>query len=416
MNKKLAAAVIAVSLVAAACNKIQPTPLPVEGTLSLAGLTLQCDESLISRAASSAPGSYRLFVRDASGKEVYKGSWSSVSSGDESISLAAGDYTLEARSTEEEVPASAFGKPVYGATTEFSITAGETTSVGSLTCTLLQAKATVSYDSEFLATVTGDGRAVVSVDPSAPLEYALSYNGGSPSFSSEEGYFAVNNGENTTMNIVFTGSIEGKNQKMVANLVNIAPRQWCHIKFIRKVDSQGTATFGISIIDYVSDSELVVDLEAEQLPVVGEDPRAGKGDGDIRITLAPDCTMFSDLSDIRVPGMQTPMDLRLKVSVPGGVSRMIVDMASTSSAFIDAVALAGGTRLDLLNPAPEQDIVFQIVPFPHGSDLAGKTELEFDLSGAQEPILAFPGVHTFTMKISDMNGCTNSIPVILVVE
>lgn len=37
--------------------------------------------------------------------------------------------------------------------------------------------------------------------------------------------------------------------------------------------------------------------------------------------------------------------------------------------------------------------VFDIVPFPHGSELSGKTEIDFDLSGAQTPLLALPG-HT----------------------
>ena len=93
-----------------------------------------------------------------------------------------------------------------------------------------------------------------------------------------------------------------------------------------------------------------------------------------------------------------------------------MQMASTSESFISAVALAGGTTLDLINPKEEQGIVFQIVPFPHGSSLSGQTSLLFDLSAAQGPINAFPGRHTFTMEVTDMKGCRASIPVTLVVE
>jgi hypothetical protein len=172
----------------------------------------------------------------------------------------------------------------------------------------------------------------------------------------------------------------------------------------------------VEINSFVDDEELLVTMEVVPESVIGDDPKAPKGDGGIRIDFAEDCTMYNDLNNIVVPAGATGMDLRVVVTVPGGIKKFQVQMASTSDAFLASVALAGGTTLDLINPAPEQDIVFQIVPFPHGSDLAGQTLLQFDLSGAQEPINAFPGRHTFTMEVTDMAGCKNSIPVTLVVN
>ena len=60
--------------------------------------------------------------------------------------------------------------------------------------------------------------------------------------------------------------------------------------------------------------------------------------------------------------------------------------------------------------------IFDIVPFPHGSELLNATTIDFDLSGAQGPLLAFPGVHTFKMNVTDNKGCKNSIDVILEVK
>ena len=80
------------------------------------------------------------------------------------------------------------------------------------------------------------------------------------------------------------------------------------------------------------------------------------------------------------------------------------------------VLLTGSTTIDLINPLESQGIVFDIVPFPHGSELVGQTDLLFNLSAAQGPIGAFAGHHTFTMTITDQKGCKNSIPVVLVVE
>ena len=407
-------AILMVSM--ASCKKYERNVRSTEGVLSLEGFELQWDETLLTKAATAAPGTYSIFIKNASGASVLETTYAQIKSAGGKVTLPAGDYTLEARSTAEEVPVAEFDKPVYGVKESFSITAGETTSLGSLVCTLLQVKATVSYDDAFLAMVTGNGKATVTVNPAAPLDFDLTYSGGRATYTDKAGYYAVNESGNTTMNIVFSGSISGKSQKMVANLTGIQARQWRQIKFVKKTDEEGNATFAVEINSFVDDEELLVTMEVVPESVIGDDPKAPKGDGGIRIDFAEDCTMYNDLNNIVVPPGATGMDLRVVVTVPGGIKKFQVQMASTSDAFLSSVALAGGTTLDLINPAPEQDIVFQIVPFPHGSDLAGQTLLQFDLSGAQEPINAFPGRHTFTMEVTDMAGCKNSIPVTLVVN
>lgn len=408
---KRTAIILIAAMAALACSKLESSPVCKDGVLSFSGLTVDCDTEVHTRAATNH-SDFHLFITDGAGKPVWDGDYSAALEAD-TLTLAQGSYTLTVRSSEEEVPPAVFGQPVYGTEDEFNIVAGRTTSLGRLTCTLLQAKATVSYDDEFLKTVTGPGTATVCINPSFPLEYALDYNEGIVTYDNSEGYFAVNNGLKTTMNVTFSGMIDGRRQTMSANLTGIQPRQWCQIRFIRKVDNQGDASFSVSISDYISDSELSVPLTLNAEPVTGDDPRAPKGDGGIKIELAPDCTQFSDLGNIEVPALPQKMDLRLHITVPDGVAAMVVKISSDNRSFIDAVALAGGTTLNLLNPAEEQDIVFQIVPFPHGASLKGQTELDFDLGAAQEPILAFPGKHTFTITITDGHGCSNSVPVVM---
>lgn len=411
MKKIIAITAIALALLPS-CRKISSTS-ETEGTLSFASFQLDLDAA--TKADVAAPGNYSIIIKDAQEKVVKTTTYTDVKSSDGGVTLPAGEYTLEALSSEEGVPAAAFEQPVYGVSKDFNITAGQTTSIGVLTCTLLQVKVTVSYDDAFLASVTGAGKATVQVDPTAPLEFSMNYANGVVSYDHAAGYFAVNNGSNTTMNVVFSGLIDGKTQKMTANLTNIEPRQWRQIKFSKKVDSQGNATFVVTINSYVNDEDLVVAMSVAGEDTIGDDPNAPKGDGGITMGFAPGCTMFSDLSNIVVPATGT-MDLRLVASIPGGIKKFVVDMASTSESFLSSVALAGGTQLDLLNPTEDQDIVFQIVPFPHGAELLGKTEVSFDLSAAQTAILEFPGTHTFTMTITDKNGCKKSIPVSLIVK
>lgn len=401
------------------CQKTVSPAIQETGTLSFADLRIGYDTDIDAKPGTKAefvaPGNYAIFIYNESGEQVYTTSYSKSQS-EGGISLLAGEYTLEARSSEESVPAAIFEVPVYGVKKSFSIDAGQTTSIGALTCTLVQCKVTVDYDSEFLKDVTGECHTDVTVTTGSPLSFKLAYNDGVATYDKSAGYFAVNNGAKTTMAIEFNGKIQGKSQKMIASLTNIQPRQWRQITFYKKVDAQGTATFQIGITSYVDDEELVVPLTADAEPVIGEDPDAPKGDGGITIAFAEGCT-YTELTNIVVPDPNVePLNLAFDITVPGGIKKFVVDITSDNDGFMSSVALTGSTQLDLINPLASQGLIFDIVPFPHGQDLIGKTALQFDLSAAQEPISIFKGHHTFMMTITDQQGCKNSIPVVLVIE
>ena len=95
---------------------------------------------------------------------------------------------------------------------------------------------------------------------------------------------------------------------------------------------------------------------------------------------------------------------------------MPVEVQSDSESFNNALAAAGGAVIDLINPSAENDIIFQVVPFPHGADLLGQTEVAFDLSAAQGAITNYPGNHVFMMTIVDQAFCSKKIPVTMIVE
>ena len=414
MKKSLIILSAALTLLSS-CQKTVNPVVQETGTLSFANLRIGYDTDVYTKAEFAAPGNYVIFIYNESGDLVYTTSYSK-SQGEGGISLLAGDYTLEARSTGEQIPAAVFEEPIYGVKQSFSIEAGKTTDIGALTCTLVQCKVTVDYDSEFLKDVTGDCHTDVTVTAGSPLSFNLKYSNSVAAYDKSAGYFAVNNGAKTTMAIEFNGNIKGKSQKMNASLTGIQPRQWRQVTFYKKVDEQGSATFQIGITSFVDDEELVVPLTAEAEPVIGEDPDAPKGDGGITIGFAEGCP-YTDLTNIVVPDPEkAKLNLAFDVTVPNGIRKFVVDITSDNDSFISSVALTGSTRLDLINPMPSQGLIFDIVPFPHGQDLVGKTALKFDLSAAQEPISIFKGHHTFTMTITDSKGCKNSIPVVLVVE
>lgn len=396
---------------AASCQK-SPVEAKGYGYLSFGEFSLGLDETVETRAA--AKGNYIVIVTDSDGKEVINTTYGDLQSeGDRQITLPAGDYTLEARST-KDVPVAEFEQPVYGTSKDFSITAGETTYVGDLVCTLLQCKVTVSYSDEFLASVTGAGKATVNVKAGYPLEYVLNANG---TYDQSAGYFEV---EGNTMTVVFSGNIEGKSQKMTKSFDNIAPKQWRQIKFVKKTNAQGNATFDIEINDLVSDETLNNSLVADNEQIIGEDPDAPKGDGGIKLELDYEAGCDPEITDLEniviVPVSTRDMAMRFRATVPNGVKKFNVQIDSDNDSFLSAVDAANARELDLINPLPENGIIFDVVPFPHGQELLGQTDIAFNLDAAQDAITIYPGRHTFKMIIVDQTGCKKEIPVVMVVE
>ncbi len=439
----LTASVMALMSVAS-CQKSVVNEPKGDGYLSFAELSLGLDETLDTKAGEfpEAGGEYFVFIKNSDGIDaVAPVSYSAVKAAGNKISLPAGSYTLYARSTENDVPFAAFETPVYGTSQEFSITAGEVTTVGELVCTLLQCKVTVSYSDDFLAMVTGDGSTTVTVTSGHSLEYALNAD---KTYQTDAGYFAVT-GE--TMTVVFKGSIDGKSQKMTKTFTGIAAKQLRQIKFVKKTNEQGNATFDIEIEALINDSPLnenmsgVVGTEES----IGDDPAQPKGDGGIR--LVPDYTpeeiaagdnviittvvtdadgnevlyengekKVSLMIPITAPKVEnTPdMSIKLKAIVPGGIKKFTVDISTDNPTFAAAVNEVNASHLDLVNPLAAHDVIYQLVPFPHGEEaLLGKEEVAFPLSGAQPAISAFPGIHAFDMTIMNASGSSNTIRVVM---
>lgn len=381
------------------------------GTLSFEGLAIEIsDETHQLKASTRATTDlYAIYIDSEDGVRFLSTTYTELS---DNIQLPAGKYTLTAQSA-TEIPDAEFENPIYGVTKEFTIEAGKTTTIGTLTCTLLQCKVTVAYNQDFLDMVTGNCSTSVELTSGSPLEYAMTHSEeDGPQYEKKAGYFAVNG---STLTVTFRGEIEGKSQRMTKTFTGIAPRQWRQITFVQKVNGEGDATFDITISDYVEDETLDNDITGDET-ILGEDPNAPTGDGGIKLV----STCSFDISQpIAVPEEGTPFTLTMNAVVPNGVKRFTVEIESTNPDFPGAVAAVnnGQTTLDLVNPSSGAIEVFTtIIPFPYGSAVEGKTEIPFDLSAAQTPILGFKGSHTFKMIVIDNTGCRNEIPVVLVVE
>ena len=398
---------------AASCQK-SPVEAEEYGFLSFEGLSLGIDEGVETKAISAASPNYVIIIQDSEGVDVMNTTYGAVKNeqNDYQIKLPAGNYNLVARSA-DEVPVSEFERPVYGTSKEFSIAAGQVTEVGELVCSLLQCKVTVSYSDEFLSSVTGQCKTSVEVKEGYPLEYALNANG---TYDKRAGYFNV---EGNTMTVVFSGSIDGKNQKMTKSYTNVTAKQWRQIKFVKKVNEQGNAIFDIEIADLISDATLNNVIPGEE-SILGEDPDAPKGDGGITLEIDYEAGCDAQITDLEnieiVPVATRDMKIRFKATVPNGIKKFNVNIDSDNGAFLNAVDAADAREINLISPSEANGIIFDVVPFPHGADLLGKTEVDFNLDAAQDAIVIYKGKHTFSMVIIDNTGCRNVIPVAMIVK
>lgn len=410
-NRFILAALSVAMMFSASCQK-SFVESKKEGYLSFCAFALEVDETVVTKA-EAAGDNYVISILDADDQTVLTKTYAEVKDNDSKISLPAGSYTLVARSLAGALPMSSWENPVYGASKGFSIAAGQVTEIGDLTCTLLQCKVTVDYSDEFLSSVTGKGVTTVEVVAGHPLDYVMNADA---TYDHSAGFFAV---EGNTMTVVFKGEVDGKTSKMTKTFTDIAVRQWRQVKFIQKKNEQGEATFDIVIEDLISDETLNNEISAKE-EIIGEDPDAPKGDGGISLDFDYEAGCDQELTDLTnmiiVPVSERAMNIRLKATVPGGIHKFVVDIESDSDAFNLALAAAEAFSIDLLNPLPAQDVIFQVVPFPHGPELSGQTEVAFDLSAAQSAITAYPGVHTFMMTIVDKSFCTKKIPVKMIVE
>lgn len=413
MKKILFAAASAAMMLFASCQKSAVQNVKGDGFLSFGEFTLGVDEEVITKA-DPAGDNYSITILDAEGNNVKTLTYAQVKENDDMISLSEGSYTLEARSLAGDVPTASWENPIYGTSKQFNIEAGEVTEIGNLTCTLLQCKVTVAYSDDFLAAITGAGSTSVEVTSGYPLDYVLNANG---TYDQSAGYFAV--GEGSTMTVVFKGNVGGKTAKMTKTFTGIAAKQWRQIKFVQKTNEQGQATFDIVINDLISDETLNNSVDASE-EVIGEDPDAPKGDGGITLDFDYAAGCDAELTDLNnmviVPKSERVMSIKLKAGAPNGILKFTVDIESTSASFRNALDAAGGASIDLINPSPANDIIFQVVPFPHGAELVGQTEVAFDLSAAQEAIVNYPGTHTFMMTIVDQTFCSKKIPVTMIVK
>ena len=425
------------------------------GMLSFGEMQISIDESEAMVRSTELPevgGNYVIKIKDAEGKVVVDCSYKDIKDSSEGIALLAGEYTLEVCSTIDDIPDAAWEQPIYGATMSgIKIEAGKPTIIAEpITCTLLQCKVTVDYNDDFLAMVKGACKTTITIGSS--LEYNLNWDatqGKITSYEKRAGYFDVNNGANTTMEVKFEGSIYDEESESVKTMrqskafEGIEARQWRQVRFVKKVNEEGNASFEIEIDGYVEDDNLGTEDMTGEESVIVPDPNAPKGDGGILLLNVTGLTENTnptqeawnaektDKPTINVANIDGS-SLIFKASIPNGAYEFYVDIASTNADFNFAVREITVdkdnpgriylTKIDDINRGVVTALSNFGIKFPTPEEVINQSDILFDLTPAVPALKAFPGTHTFSMYVRDSEGCTHrddnqvQIPIKLTLE
>lgn len=458
MKRFLAIALLASALMVSCADDFKyKSEEKVFGTLSFADLQISVDQDeVVVRSEEPATETYYIYVYDSEGT-LYNGQpyiyddGAIVGSAD-GILLPEGVYSIDVRS-QKDVAAAKFENAIYGTTKEnITITAGQTTEIGKVVCTLIQCKVTVDYNDDFLAMVAGNCNVTVTVGES--LNYALNYDATNKvvkSYEKKAGYFAINNGVNTSMEVKFAGVIVDKNGNaseatMTKAFENIAARQWRQIKFIKKIDAEGNATFDIVIDDYVEDNPLGEDVTGSE-EAIGSDPNAPKGDGNIKLLSTAGLNentsptkdawnaAFTDeptdvetyevivLDDNLTSGTDAEGNptqlLQFEASVPNKIKDFYIVIDSDMIGPLLPALIGDAEYIDLVHDTTAVKAIAEVVPFPYhdpdnGVIIAGATSVAFNLDKAVGILRAMGNAqHTFKMTVKDEAGYTKNIDLVL---
>ena len=275
--------------------------------------------------------------------------------------------------------------------------------------------------------VKGNCTTTVSIGES--LDYNIVWDSTNSKISKYEqsaGYFNVNNGENTTMTVKFSGAIYDeesettKVMRMTKTFSDIAAKQWRQIKFIKKINLEGNATFDIVLDEYVEDNPLNEDLTGNE-ESMGADPNAPKGDGGIKLICAEGpaaevLTAWNEAAQTEKPAITISSDLaslKFNAEVPNGVYEFYVDITSSNDDFntaVKGITVNKDGRIYLTKDEQEHRKVIDGlnllgIAFPYPENVINKNAVAFDLTNAIPALKMYAGTHTFAMYVTDITGC-----------
>lgn len=379
---------------------------------------------LKSRATTDLSNFIVTVTNDASGEEAAKWVYSEMPS---LPTFGVGTYTLTVES--HEVQPVDWDKPYFLGKEQFQIKNGEITEIGTVVCKLANIRVSIAFDDKLKDAAAGDIKVTVT-----------SADNHTATFTADEtrsAYFQAM-GELKTLEVHFTGTIGGTAEDFTRVLTDVEAGQHRKITFSLKNNGnlppdefgQIGEGEGIKVSTDVVEEDLTADTPWEEetgdsadrpnhegpAPTDPDDPnKPGTEDPQpptedpVKFASAEGEYEFNfeginQAADIVASGKKAQVIIR----VPEGIQNLKVDIISNSlnAEVLEGVGLA--SSFDLANPG-DLDEGLKGLGFSTGADVAGKTEVVFDITDFMTLLQIYSDVHEFKITVTDKKNASDSL-------
>ena len=323
------------------------------------------------------------------------------------MELKVGAYRMEVRS-EDTMPGVDWEHPVYGATSDFTITKAQTTSPEEVVCTLQNIKVSVEYSPELADMLADTSKATVSLGDTS-LDFLKT--------ETRAAYFKPQALENT-LDFVFDGTFADTDvpAKFSKQITGVKAGQWRKVSVVIGYADKGNILFSVKVDNSIlQDNKFVVDGTENLGEELLEDPNAPA------LTWpGHDMTQPFTLTDAMFDAEGNCIEpFAFDLSSPNGIESLQVTVGSTNSQFLASMAaiqLPETFDLCALDASSAAGIILKGFGYPVGSELKGQTAKSFNIAGQIRALYEFDGTHTFAFTMTDAKGVSSEAVLTLVVD
>lgn len=394
---------------------VKPGTTDEKGTVNLRSLGIDVTnaEKIIESSNSRASidlSDYVIRIEDAEGTVTKQWVYSQMP---EVFELPVGQYTAHVYS--HEVQKAEWDRPYFVGDKSFTINKDAITDLGIVTCKLGNIKVSIRYDEALRELMGDDVKVTVVANDEGMLEFGPD--------EERSGYFAALEGSSTIV-VEFNGTVNGSFE--TCRQISTDAEAGQHRIYTFKAhpipgptpdDPTGGINpgSGIGIDVTVEDENINTNINNDE-PIIpdpdrpgGETPGPGPGPGPddpqptntIVIEALDPLTFDKDniLSEI------TGQDLVVNVTAPKGITHFLVKIGSDNGDFLGSAGELLPLSFDLCYPTDDSgkdwSTDLQGLGFKTGSDVLGTTEQQFTITTLAPLLSAFPGRHTFEIKVED---------------
>ena len=365
------------------------------------GLTVITDAEIMRSTVVDVDSFTCDIISDKSGETVMSFTYGNRPS--EPIELKVGSYKLNIKSG--DITPMDWEKPVYGAVVPFSIEKNETNTLETIKCKLMNIKVTVGYDAALYDLLEAGSVTDVTI---AQNKMSFDYT------EQRAAYFESGAAENKML-VEMSLNYAGKSAKMSAEIAGVKAGQWRKITVNMPHVNEGNVVFTITIETLTVDEEIIVDvaemqtLSEEVIPddPSGDDPTAPQitwSGHDLDETFQLKASHFDDSNTCTIPVV-----INIATKGEAVIDALNVNIASTSAEFMESLASMNIlTDFDLCQvdatTNPTLNTALGMIGFKTGSNVKGKSSVDFELTKVMNLLYTFTGTHTFTLNVVDDLG------------